>query len=119
MGFSCLAGSVVQLSVLRQTGPTEIVKLKRVKTETLTDARKLTELFLHVMERAKKDRDGELVQTVEEAQEFWEKMMMEQFEHDETCIENMHEMQRECVAWLEELRLILRADAPSSSASVR
>lgn len=108
----------MQVSVLRQTGATEIVKLKRVKAETLLDARKLTELFLHVMERGKKDRDSELVKTVEEAQEFWEKMMMEQFEHDEICIENMHEMQRECDVWLEELLSILRADAPSSAASV-
>jgi hypothetical protein len=51
---------------------------------------------------------------VEQATELWTAMMMEEYDHDQKCIKNVHDMQDVCDAWLKELLSILEGGSAES-----
>jgi chromosome segregation ATPase len=88
-------------------GEVESVKLQRMSNSMITDKRNMFELLTKILDRARKDRDAELVTYVEQATELWTAMMMEECDHDQKCIKNVHDMKDVCDAWLKELLSIL------------
>jgi len=52
-------------------------------------------------------KDSELTKYVQEAIDFWTRMMLEEHEHDQICINNIHNMKNACQTWFDELLLIL------------
>ena len=61
------------------------------------------DLFTKVIDRLKKDKDAEGVRYIEETVDLWTSMMIEEQQHDAWCLDNIHDMQAECEAWLSEL----------------
>jgi len=108
-------GSVVELTLRRTSGETETVKLQRMARDLIADKKKLFDLFTHMLDRGRKDKDAELIKYVEEATELWTAMMLEEHDQDEKCVENVHGMQDVCDAWLEELLSILKVAELESS----
>ena len=80
----------------------------------ISDKRTLFELLTKILDRGRKDRDAELVTYVEQATELWTAMMMEEHDHDQKCIKNVHDMQDACDAWLKELLSILEGGSAQS-----
>jgi hypothetical protein len=83
----------------------------------ISDKRTLFELLTKILDRGRKDRDAEVVTYVEQATELWTAMMMEEHDHDQKCIKNVHDMQDVCDAWLKELLSILEGGSAESSRS--
>ena len=69
----------------------------------IADKRTLFGLLTQILDRGKKDKDNELVMLVDAATELWTKTMIEEHEHDERCLHNVHSMQARCRDWLKEL----------------
>ena len=69
----------------------------------IADKRKLFGLLTQILDRGKKDKDNELVMLVDEATELWTKTMVEEHEHDQKSLNNVHSMQARCTEWLKEL----------------
>ena len=65
------------------------------------------DLLTKILDRGKKDKDAALVQYVEQATGLWTDMMMEEHDHDQKCIENVHRMQEDCNTMLTESLSIL------------
>jgi hypothetical protein len=80
----------------------------------ITDKRNMFDLLTKILDRGRKDRDAELVTYVEQATELWTEMMMEEYDHDQKCIQNVHDMQDVCDAWLKELLSILKGGLAES-----
>lgn len=80
----------------------------------ISDKRTLFELLTKILDRGRKDRDAEVVTYVEQATELWTAMMMEEYDHDQKCIKNVHDMQDVCDAWLKELLSILEGGSAQS-----
>jgi hypothetical protein len=80
----------------------------------ISDKRTLFELLTKILDRGRKDRDAEVVTYVEQATELWTAMMMEEHDHDQKCIKNVHDMQDVCDAWLKELLSILEGGSAQS-----
>jgi len=80
----------------------------------ITDKRNMFDLLTKILDRGRKDRDAELVTYVEQATELWTAMMMEEYDHDQKCIQNVHDMQDVCDAWLKELLSILKGGRAES-----
>ena len=95
-------------------GEVESVKLQRMSNSMITDKRNMFELLTKILDRARKDRDAELVTYVEQATELWTAMMMEECDHDQKCIKNVHDMKDVCDAWLKELLSILEGGSAES-----
>jgi hypothetical protein len=95
-------------------GEVQSVKLQRMPNSMISDKRTLFELLTKILDRGRKDRDAELVTYVEQATELWTAMMMEEYDHDQKCIKNVHDMQDVCDAWLKELLSILEGGSAES-----
>jgi len=85
----------------------------RCLVPALSSALQIYDLFTKVLDRLKQDKDAQGVRYIEEAVELWTSMMIEEHEHDDWCLQNIHSMQEECDAWLVELQSEL--DAKDSS----
>lgn len=72
------------------------------------------DLLTKILDRGRKGKDAELVTYVEQATELWTAMMMEEHDHDQKCIKNVHDMQDVCDAWLKELLSILKGGSAES-----
>jgi chromosome segregation ATPase len=92
-----------------EQGEEESVKLQRMLSSLIADKRKMFDLLTKILDRGKKDKDAALVQYVEQATGLWTDMMMEEHDHDQKCIENVHLMQEDCNTMLRELLSILEA----------
>ena len=92
-----------------EQGEEESVKLQRMLSSLIADKRKMFDLLTKILDRGKKDKDAALVQYVEQATGLWTDMMMEEHDHDQKCIENVHLMQEDCNTMLTELLSILEA----------
>ena len=84
-------------------------------TSLILDKRKLFELFMHAKDRGKKHQDSELVKTLDDVMKLWTQMMLEEYDHDQKCLENVHDMQKMFDDWLTELFRILRAALAQSA----
>ena len=80
-----------------EQGEEESVKLQRMLSSLIADKRKMFDLLTKILDRGKKDKDAALVQYVEQATGLWTDMMMEEHDHDQKCIENVHHLQK---VWL-------------------
>ena len=105
-----LPGSVVEIGLKRQSGQTEIVTLRRIANAVIADKRALFELFTKCIDRAKKDNDRAQEQYLQQALELWTQEMLEQYEHDTICMNNVHDMQKSADAWLQELLDVLEGE---------
>ena len=90
-----------------EQGEEESVKLQRMLSSLIADKRKMFDLLTKILDRGKKDKDAALVQYVEQATGLWTDMMMEEHDHDQKCIENVHSMQEDCNTMLTESLSIL------------
>ena len=82
-------------------------------------ALQIYDLFTKVLDRLKHDKDAQGVGYLEQAVELWTSMMIEEHEHDDWCLNNIHDMQEECEAWLLELQSELDAkDGGEASAAI-
>jgi hypothetical protein len=89
----------------------------RVSSESIADNRAMFDLLTKVMNRLRKDRDTEGVTLQEKAITLWTKMAEEGMEQDQACLNNIHKMQSQCDAWLDELYAELEAKGASPSAA--
>ena len=91
-------------------GEQEQVKPQRVAKSSktsITDKWKMFDLLTRILHRSQKGKDSELTKYVQEAEDFWTLMVLEEHEHEQHCIINMRSMQDACITWLDELLLIL------------
>jgi hypothetical protein len=83
------------------------VKLHRIAKSLIADKIKMFGLFSRILDRSMTAKDSELITYVQEATDFWTRMMLEEHEHDQICINNIHNMKNACQTWFDELLLIL------------
>jgi hypothetical protein len=94
------------------------VPVRRVSVDSIVDQRAMFDLLTRIMNRLKKDKDTEGVGLQVKVIELWNSTTEEAMEQDEACIKNIHKMQLQCDAWLDELYAELESkDASSSAAS--
>ena len=93
------------------------VPVRRVSVESIVDQRAMFDLLTRIMNRLKKDKDTEGVGLQEKVIELWNSMTEEAMEQDEACIKNIHKMQLQCDAWLDELYAELESKDASFSVS--
>jgi C-terminal processing protease CtpA/Prc len=101
-------GSVVTIGLQRKDSKSvDEVKLRRMENTQIADKRQIFELFTKLIDKSHKNRDNDSETYATEALDLWTAEMLEEYEHDQRCLENLHKMQRETDAWLEELLHIL------------
>jgi len=101
-------GSVVTIGLQRKDSKSvDQVKLRRMDNTQIADKRQLFDLFTKLLDKSVKNRDKDSENYTSEALDLWTAEMLEEHEHDQRCLENLHSMQREADAWLEELLQIL------------
>ena len=61
------------------------------------------DMFVRWPDGARAQNDFELVKLVDEALEFWKKMMEEMHEHDAACVATWQGLQSDAHSWLSEL----------------
>ena len=83
------------------------MKLQRIAKSVIADKIKMFGLFSRILDRSMKAKDADLITYVQEATDFWTLMMLEEHEHDQICINNIHNMKDTCLNVLDELLLIL------------
>jgi chromosome segregation ATPase len=102
-------GSVVVVGLQkRHSSNVEQVKLRRMENTQIADKRQIFELFTKLIDTSRKRRDKESEEYTTEALDLWTAEMLEQYEHDQMCIDNLHKMQSKTDTWLEELLRILK-----------
>jgi len=107
-----IAGSIVTLGLLRASnGQVEEIKLRRMANTQIADKRRLFELFTTALDGARKHRDAGTEKILQQALDLWSAEMLESYEQDEICINNVHEMQDSTDKWLLELIEILQGDS--------
>jgi C-terminal processing protease CtpA/Prc len=105
---SDVPGSVVTIGLQRKDSQSvDEVKLRRMDNTQIADKRQIFELFTKLIDKSHKNRDKDSENYTTEALDLWTAEMLEEHEHDQRCLENLHNMQREADAWLEELLQIL------------
>jgi len=85
------------------SGQIEDIALQREAVEKLADKRAMFDLITRITDRLKKDQDTEGVNYAEQVLDLWNQMMQEEQEQDDACIKNIHQMQEQCDAWLDQL----------------
>ena len=101
-------GSVVTIGLQRKDSKSvDEVKLRRMENTQIADKRQIFELFTKLIDKSHRNRDKDSENYATEALDLWTAEMLEEYEHDQRCLENLHKMQRETDAWLEELLHIL------------
>ena len=104
-----LPGSSVTIGFKRaSSGEIEEVLLRRMANTQIADKRLIFELFTKLIDGARKRRDQATEGLVQQALDLWTAEMLEQYEHDEKCLTNVHDMQNTTDDWLEELLQILQ-----------
>ena len=83
------------------------MNLQRIAKSLIADKIKMFGLFSRILDRSMKAKDSDLITYVQEATDFWTLMMLEEHEHDQICINNIHNMKDTCLNVLDELLLIL------------
>ena len=81
--------------------------MQRIAKSVIADKIKMFGLFSRILDRSMKAKDSDLITYVQEATDFWTLMMLEEHEHDQICINNIHNMKDACLNVLDELLLIL------------
>ena len=81
--------------------------MQRIAKSVIADKIKMFGLFSRILDRSMKAKDSDLITYVQEATDFWTLMMLEEHEHDQICINNIHNMKDACLTVLDELLLIL------------
>ena len=81
--------------------------MQRIAKSVIADKIKMFGLFSRILDRSMKAKDSDLITYVQEATDFWTLMMLEEHEHDQICINNIHNMKDTCLNVLDELLLIL------------
>jgi len=99
-----MSGSKVQITrVSKANGQTETVELECVPSAQIADQRHMFDMFGRLQDRARAQNDFEQVKLVDEALEFWKKMMEEMHEHDAACAATWQSLQSDAHSWLSEL----------------
>jgi predicted nucleic acid-binding Zn-ribbon protein len=105
---SDVPGSVVTIGLQRKDSKSvDEVKLRRMDNTQIADKRLIFELFTKLIDKSHKNRDKDSENYTTEALDLWTAEMLEEYEHDQRCLENLHKMQRETGVWLDELLQIL------------
>jgi predicted nucleic acid-binding Zn-ribbon protein len=105
---SDVPGSVVTIGLQRKdSNSVDEVKLRRMDNTQIADKRQIFELFTKLIDKSHKNRDKDSENYTTEALDLWTAEMLEEYEHDQRCLDNLHKMQRETDIWLEELLQIL------------
>jgi hypothetical protein len=98
-----MAGSKVEVHVRKAEGNIETVELECVPSAQIADQRHMFDMFVRLQDRARAQKDFEQVKLVDEALEFWKKMMEEMHEHDAACVATWQGLQSDAHSWLSEL----------------
>jgi predicted nucleic acid-binding Zn-ribbon protein len=110
-------GSVVMIGLQRKdSNIVEELKLRRMDNKQIADKRQLFELFTKLLDKAIKKCDKESEVYTTEALDLWTAEMLEQYTHDEVCLDHFHNMQSATGSWLDELLQMLTGSAPAASA---
>ena len=109
---SDVPGSVVIMELSRKDKDGKIilveVKLRRMANSQIADKRQIFELFTKLIDKSKKNRDTDSETFTKDALDLWTAEMLEQHEHDQLCIDNLHKMQDQTDNWLVELLQMLQ-----------
>ena len=99
-----MAGEKVEVKIVsKASGHIETVELECVPSAQIADQRHMFDMFVRLQDRARAQNDFEQVKLVDEALEFWKKMMEEMHEHDAACVATWQGLQSDAHSWLSEL----------------
>ncbi len=101
---NAMAGAKVEVTLVsKASGRIETVELECVPSAQIADQRHMFDMFVRLQDRARAHNDFEQVKLVDEALEFWKKMMEEMHEHDAACVATWQGLQSDAHSWLSEL----------------